>query len=571
MQIGEIVFSARTCDPDSQDGFLPIQELAQDRFLALELGKRSAKSAGPWEMELKKADLAGGEIKPGAGLRIDRPQTLEKADCLPSGLKVSPAFLERVLREWVKFAGTAFLSARSFGGSFRNSASVSRLSSLEGAENLDGKLGSADESASRRYLPPSGKVLGGEELSNMLEASLDGWLTTGRFNERFEEQLAAFLGVKRVLTVNSGSSANLLALTALTDSTLGERRLTPGDEVLTVAAGFPTTVAPILQNQLVPVFIDIEPGAYNLDPAQLEEALTPKTKAVFAAHTLGNPFDLEAVQKFAQKHQLWLIEDNCDALGSQYGGKYTGSFGEISTFSFYPAHHITMGEGGALATQDGKLAKIIASYRDWGRDCWCAPGVDNTCGCRFSRQFGKLPAGYDHKYVYSRLGYNLKLTDWQAAIGLAQLGKLPLFMEQRKANFQRLMQGFKKLEKYFLLPLAGKKADPCWFGFILTVREGSGIDKNALVEHLEEKGIGTRSLFAGNILRQPVFTENQYPLRIRNSGSLISNRLSEEHFALLPHSEQAMAGSFWLGLWPGLGEEDIARMVGAFEDYCGGK
>ena len=304
------------------------------------------------------------------------------------------------------------------------------------------------------YIPPSGKVLDEKELVNMLDASMDMWLTTGRFNDRFEKKLAAFIGVKHALTVNSGSSANLLAVSALTSPKLGSRRLKPGDEVITVAAGFPTTVAPIVQNKLVPVFVDVELGTYNIDVNQLEQAVSEKTKAIFLAHTLGNPFDIDAVLAIAKKHNLWVIEDNCDALGSKYRGKYTGTFGHIATCSFYPAHHITMGEGGAVLTNDSELYKLLLSFRDWGRDCWCPPGKDNTCGSRFNQQHGELPFGYDHKYVYSHLGYNLKITDMQAAVGLAQLEKLPGFIAQRQQNFQLLYEGLKDLEEFLILPRA---------------------------------------------------------------------------------------------------------------------
>ena len=377
------------------------------------------------------------------------------------------------------------------------------------------------------YIPPSGKVLDEKELSNMIDASLDMWLTAGRFNELFEKKITSFLGVKYALTTNSGSSANLLAISALTSYKLKDKRLKEGDEVITVATGFPTTIAPIVQNKLIPVFVDVKLGTYNIDEGQVERAITEKTKAIFVAHTLGNPFNLEKILQIAQKYSLWLIEDNCDALGSKYNDKYTGSFGHISTISFYPAHHITMGEGGVVLTNNYELYKIITSIRDWGRDYWCQPGKDNTCKKRFGWEFEHLPKGYDHKYIYSHLGYNLKITDWQASIGLAQLEKLPNFIERRKENFKLLYEGLKQFEEYFILPQPTPKSDPAWFGFPITVRENAPFSKLDIVRFLENNKIGTRQLFAGNILRQPLFTENRIKIRIQDSDYLFSNELTQ--------------------------------------------
>ena len=409
---------------------------------------------------------------------------------------------------------------------------------------------------SSKYIPAAGKLLDENDLFNMVDASLDFWLTAYRFDQKFCNKLREFLGRDYVLTTNSGSSANLLAISCLTSPKLGERSLKPGDEVITVASGFPTTVAPIIQNGLVPVFVDLELETYNIDVNQIQESISDKTRAIFIAHTLGNPFNINKVLEIAESHNLWVIEDNCDALGSKYNNKYTGSFGHISTFSFYPAHHITMGEGGAVSTDDEELYKIILSLRDWGRDCYCAPGKDNTCGMRFTRQFGELPEGYDHKYVYSHLGYNLKITDWQAAIGLSQLEKLPSFILKRHSNFDKLYSQLADLKDYFHLPKASDNSEPSWFGFPLTIKDRAGFSKKELVSYLEDKGIGTRGLFAGNILRQPVFTDGDVKLRIRNSKILSSGSLSFEDYQMLPVSDIIMNSTFWLGVWPGIGDNE---------------
>jgi len=401
-------------------------------------------------------------------------------------------------------------------------------------------------------VPPSGKVIGERELQFMVEASLDGWLTTGRFNSAFESSLGEFLGVEHVLTTNSGSSANLLAMTALTSPKLGTRTLKPGAEVITVAAGFPTTVNPGIQNGLVPVFVDIDIPTYNIDVAQLEDAVSDRTGAIMIAHTLGNPFNLAAVRRVADQHNLWLIEDCCDALGSTYNGTRVGSFGDIATISFYPAHHITMGEGGAVFTRSAELARIIESIRDWGRDCYCAPGKDNTCGSRFCQQLGTLPFGYDHKYSYSHLGYNLKITDMQAACGLAQMERLPGFIEQRKNNFHFLKAGLESCKEFLLLPEATEQTEPAWFGFPITLRAECDANRVDLLKYLEQHRIGSRLLFAGNLTRQPYFENIEY----RIQGDLINTDI-------------VMNRSFWLGVYPGLGTEQLQYIIDKFEEFFG--
>lgn len=402
------------------------------------------------------------------------------------------------------------------------------------------------------YIPPSGKVLDEDDLINLIDASLDMWLTSGRYAKEFEKQFAEFLGTRYCSLVNSGSSANLIAISALTSYKLGERRLKPGDEVITVAAGFPTTIAPIIQNRLVPVFIDVELGTYDYDVEQIEKAISDKTKAIFMAHTLGNPFNLDKVMELAKKYNLWVIEDNCDALGAKYRGKYTGTYGHIATFSFYPAHHITMGEGGAVVTDDPELHKIILSFRDWGRDCWCQPGKDNTCGKRFFQQHGELPFGYDHKYVYSHLGYNLKVTDMQAAIGLSQLKKLPKFIDKRQEYFKILYEGLKDLEEFFILPKATGNSEPSWFGFILTIKENAPFNRNELINYLEKNKIGTRLLFAGNILRQPAFTNNDIEYKV------IDN---------LKNTDIIMKRTFWIGVWPGIDEKMAQYIIDVIKKF----
>jgi CDP-6-deoxy-D-xylo-4-hexulose-3-dehydrase len=408
------------------------------------------------------------------------------------------------------------------------------------------------------YIPSGGKVLDENELFGLIDASLDMWLTAGRFTKEFEKKFAKYFGVKYAITVNSGSSANLIALSTLTSHKLGDRRLRRGDEVITVAAGFPTTISPIVQNVLIPVFVDIDVPTYNVDVTQLETALTPKTKAVMIAHTLGMPYDLKGVKEFCEKHNLWLIEDNCDALGSKFDGKYTGTHGHIGTTSFYPAHHITMGEGGAVMLNDPLLYKIAMSMRDWGRDCWCPPGIWGTCNKRFEMKLGKLPVGYDHKYTYSHLGYNMKISDSHAVLGISQLDKLQSFVDLRQRNYRLLTEGLKKYEEHIILPEIIEGADPSWFGYLITLKDHVTVgNKFELCEELESKNIGTRQLFGGNILRQPLFADDDVEIRILDSGILKTNELTDEHYQMLPRSEQVMDKTFWVGLWPGITPEEI--------------
>ncbi|ENM5738578.1 lipopolysaccharide biosynthesis protein RfbH [Vibrio mimicus] len=401
-------------------------------------------------------------------------------------------------------------------------------------------------------VPPSGKVLGAKELQLMVEASLDGWLTTGRFNEQFEKRLAEYIGVPYLLTTTSGSSANLLALTALTSPKLGDRQLKPGDEVITVAAGFPTTVNPTIQNGLVPVFVDVDIPTYQIKPEMIEAAVSEKTKAIMVAHTLGNTFDLTEARRVADKYNLWLIEDCCDALGSTYNGQMVGTFGDIATVSFYPAHHITMGEGGAVFMKDKELRKLVESFRDWGRDCYCQPGCDNTCGKRFDQQLGSLPDGYDHKYTYSHLGYNLKITDMQAACGLAQMDRVEDLVQKRKDNYSYLRAGLASCEEFIILPEATENSDPSWFGFPITIRPESGIDRVDLLKFMDQYKIGTRLLFAGNLTRQPYFEHVNY----RVIGELTNTDL-------------IMNNTFWIGVYPGLAKDQLDFVIEKFEEFFG--
>lgn len=402
-------------------------------------------------------------------------------------------------------------------------------------------------------VPVSGKVFDEKELISMTEAVMAGWWTEGEYAAEFERKLADFLGLNFCAAVNSGSSANLLALSALTSFRLPEeKRLKKGDEVITVAASFPTTINPIIQNGLIPVFVDVTLGNYNASLENIKKAITSKTKAIFIAHTLGNPLEIMELRKICDEYNLWLIEDNCDALGSKYDGQLTGTFGHISTCSFYPAHQITMAEGGAVLTNDPILSKIIRSLRDWGRDCVCPTGVDNFCKNRFGWKLGDLPQGYDHKYIYSEIGYNLKITDIQAALGLAQLDKLPGFIQKRKDNFSYLYEAFKKLNKYFVLPSWNTKADPSWFGFLLTIKPGAGFSREELLKYLNDKKIGTRLLFAGNITKQPYF--KNYSINYRIAGDL-------------KNTDEVMNRTFWIGVYPGLTKEMLDYVIKSFEEF----
>ncbi len=400
-------------------------------------------------------------------------------------------------------------------------------------------------------VPVSGRVFDATELQYLVDAGLDFWLTTGRFAAEFEKEFAKVFDVRHAMLVNSGSSANLLALSCLTSPSLGERALRAGDEVITVAAGFPTTVNPIIQNGLVPVFVDVVIPTYNLDVSQLEEARSERTRAVMVAHTLGNPYDLSAVTAFVKKHDLWLIEDCCDAVGATYQSRHVGSFGDLATTSFYPAHHVTMGEGGCVMTDRPALKKLVESFRDWGRDCWCEPGLANTCGKRFDWQFGDLPYGYDHKYTYSHIGYNLKLTDMQAAVGVAQLKKLEQFIAARRKNFNTLYEGLKELDEFLILPQATPDSNPSWFGFPLMVREGAPFTRNDLVRHLETHKIGTRLLFGGNLIRQPAYRE----ISCRVIGDLVN-------------TDQVMNRTFWIGVFPGITEPMIGYMLATIRAFA---
>ena len=405
------------------------------------------------------------------------------------------------------------------------------------------------------FINYGGRVYDEKELVNLTDTALDFWLTSGRYCAEFEKQLGVYLGVKHVSLVNSGSSANLLAFMALTSPKLGARRIKPGDEVITVAAGFPTTVTPILQYGAVPVFVDVALPSYNIDCSLLGKALSKKTKAVMLAHTLGNPFNIKAVKDFCAKHKLWLIEDNCDALGSRYGGKYPGACGDLGPSSFSPPHHMTMGEGGAVYTNDTRLKLLVDSFRDWGRDCWCQSGKDNTCGRRFTQKFGDLPLGYDHKYVYSHFGYNLKATEMQAAVGLAQLKKFPAFAEARRKNWAYLRKALDKYSAKLVLPEPARHSDPCWFGFLITVKEKAGFTRDQLVAHLEANKVQTRMLFAGNLVKHPCFDG----MRASGRGFRVA--------AGLPVTDRIMNGTFWIGVYPGMTPAMLKYMVKVFEGF----
>lgn len=401
-------------------------------------------------------------------------------------------------------------------------------------------------------VPVSGKVFDHKELTYITDSALDAWFTTGRFNAEFEKKLAKYINVKSLLTVNSGSSANLIAFSALTAKELGDDAIKPGDEVITVAASFPTTVNPILQYGAIPVFLDVTIPHYEIDVTHLEAALSPKTKAIVIAHTMGNVFNLDVITAFCEKHDLWLMEDCCDALGATYNGKHVGTFGDVATLSFYPAHHITMGEGGAVYTSNSKLKKIIESFRDWGRDCWCEPGKDNTCGLRFCQQLGDLPAGYDHKYIYSRQGFNLKITDMQAALGLAQLEKLDEFIKIRRHNFNLLKQGLTKHTNKLILPEATPNSEPSWFGFLITLKKNAGISRNDFVQRLNDKKVATRLLFAGDLRKQPYFKGVNY----RVVGDLTNTDI-------------IVNDTFWIGVTPMIDDEMISYMINCFDEILG--
>jgi len=466
-------------------------------------------------------DLAEGSLKGDLGAvwvpdRMDGPAAKVG--------RAGPALMDRLLRDLISFSVEKhFELVHSAGGGF-----------VPGVTPV-------------RY---GGRVYDSAEMKLLVESSLDFWLTSGRFARRFEKRFSDILDVPHVILTNSGSSANLLAVSSLKAAQLGERRLLPGDEVVTVACAFPTTVGPIVQNGLKPVFLDIDVGTYNIQADRIAESLSERTKAVFLAHTLGNPFDISAVLRVCKERGLWLIEDNCDALGSRYRGRLTGTFGDISTFSFFPAHQITMGEGGALATADPLLNKLIVSFRDWGRDCWCEPGQENMCKRRFCWKMGSLPAGYDHKYTYSQIGYNLKLTDMQAAVGVGQLEKLEGFIQKRIKNWKRLYGGLKPYEEYFILPRPTPNSKPCWFGFLLTVRDNAPFSRNELVGHLEKAGIATRLLFAGNLLRHPAYQgiDCRVPFGLENT-------------------DRVMNRTFWVGVYPGLTNEMLDHMISSFEKF----
>jgi CDP-6-deoxy-D-xylo-4-hexulose-3-dehydrase len=404
------------------------------------------------------------------------------------------------------------------------------------------------------YIPVTGKVLDEDDILLGVDSMLDAWLTAGRFSDEFERRLASYVGSRFSFLVNSGSSANLLAFYALTSPKLGERAIKPGDEIISVAAGFPTTINPMLQFGCTPVFLDIDIPTYNIKADQIESAITPKTKAIMLAHTLGNPFNLDIVMQIAKKYNLWVIEDDCDSLGATFNGKKTGTFGDLATLSFYPAHHITMGEGGAVLVNNAKLKKITESFRDWGRDCWCPPGKDNTCGERYCQKLGDLPEGYDHKYTYSHIGFNLKATDMQAALGISQLKKADSFIEKRRLNHNLLLKKLKPLEEHFILPEPTFNSDPSWFGFMLTIRNGNRINRNDLVEYLEKNKIGTRLLFGGNLTKQPAYKNSNY--RILNS---------------LENTDKVMNDGFWLGVWPGLNDQHYDYIVEKINQFMSKK
>ena len=475
---------------------------------------------------ISNSDFAKSSLPRESFLHMDKSVLLDKSVFTEEVAEMTSSFMDSVVREMIKGKSKLYY------------------------EKFHKPIQHKEFTPGESYIRYAGRIYDEKEMISLVDSALDFWLTAGRFAKQFEAEFAKFLGVKHCLLTNSGSSANLLAISALTSPKLGERRLKPGDEVITTACAFPTTVNPIIQNNLIPVFIDVDVGTYNIQADKIEAALSEKTKAIFLAHTLGNPFNLDKIPEICEKYNLWLIEDNCDAVGSKYNGKYTGTFGHIATFSFYPPHHITMGEGGALVTNDAQLKRLIESFRDWGRDCWCEPGHDNTCGKRFGWQLGSLPYGYDHKYIYSHIGYNLKVTDMQAAVGVVQLKKLLEFIEARKRNWQLLYEGLKKYEDYFILPKAADNSDPSWFGFLLTVKESAPFSRNEITNYLEENKIATRLLFSGNIVRHPGFENIKF--RVYNN---------------LENTDFVMNNTFWIGVYPGLTDEMIDYILGKFDEF----
>ena len=478
----------------------------------------------PSAISIASTDMAEGTIKHASVARVDKVLTIHSSKCRKVA-RLNTNKIDEALRK-----ATA-LHVESFAAN---------------------KYATPTFTPGTTLVPPSGKVIGAQELKNMVDASLDGWLTTGRFNAEFEKKLAAFIGIKHLITVNSGSSANLVAFNTLTSPKLGTRAIQKGDEVIGVAAGFPTTVNPILQFGAVPVFVDVDRLTHNIDASKIEAAISPKTKAIMLAHSLGNPFNLDVVTALCKKHKLWLVEDCCDALGTTYRGQMVGTFGDIGTLSFYPAHHITMGEGGAVFTKHDELKTIAESFRDWGRDCYCQPGKDNTCGKRFCQKLGDLPHGYDHKYTYSHLGYNLKITDMQAACGLAQLEKAPEFIQARKDNFAFLKARLKDCEEFINLPQATEHSDPSWFGFPITLKENCPVTRLDLLTYLDQNKVGTRLLFAGNLTRQPYMTGASY----RISGDLTN-------------TDNVMNNTFWIGVQPALTREMLEFAATKIESYLG--
>ena len=485
-------------------------------------------SNSKYAMLLDHNDLETGTILRRSVIRLDKVIVVEKSVIIRANVaQLKADQVEKMLRIW----------SRHISNTFYQSVHSPRIQ----APFIPGKT----------YIPYAGRVYDEREIETLVDSSLDFWLTTGRFAKEFEKKFAQYCGVKHANLVNSGSSANLVALSTLTSPKLGDRRLLPGDEVITVAAGFPTTVNPIFQNGLVPVFVDVEIPTYNIDVTQLEPALSQRTKAIMLAHTLGNPFNLDHVTLFCKRHNLWLIEDCCDALGSKYNGKPVGTFGDLATYSFYPAHHITMGEGGCVTTTDDELNEIVRSFRDWGRDCACDPGQDNRCGKRFKQQFGQLPFGYDHKYVYSHIGYNLKVTDMQAAIGVAQLEKLESFVEARKTNFELLRNELEQLADSFILPESTQHSDPSWFGFPLGVRESAPFKRAHIIEELESLKIATRLLFGGNLTRQPAYQRCNF----RVVGDL-------------EDTDFVMNNVFWMGVYPALTQDRIKFVLETMQNFC---